>query len=81
MSAGPSHVSSLTHLLWHARDVHTRLQKCAQLLLTLDNLANRSQYLNARTTFIELLSYGVVPIVNENVRAVESHCMLGRGRM
>ncbi|KAG2438154.1 hypothetical protein HXX76_005762 [Chlamydomonas incerta] len=40
--------------------------KCAQLLLTLDNLANRSQYLNARTTFIELLAYGVVPIVNEN---------------
>eukprot|EP00198_Chlamydomonas_reinhardtii_P002227 XP_001691563.1 glutamate 5-kinase [Chlamydomonas reinhardtii] len=40
--------------------------KCAQLLLTLDNLANRSQYLNARTTFTELLAYGVVPIVNEN---------------
>ncbi|PNG99833.1 putative glutamate 5-kinase, partial [Tetrabaena socialis] len=39
---------------------------CAQVLLTLDNLANRSQYLNARNTFTELLAYGVIPIVNEN---------------
>jgi hypothetical protein len=41
-------------------------QKCAQVLLTLDNLANRSQYLNALSTFRELLCYGVVPVVNEN---------------
>ncbi|KXZ50922.1 hypothetical protein GPECTOR_14g169 [Gonium pectorale] len=39
---------------------------CAQVLLTLDNLANRSQYLNARNTFTELLAYGVIPVVNEN---------------
>eukprot|EP00887_Chlorella_sp_A99_P002020 scaffold18.g2020.t1 len=39
---------------------------CAQVLLTLDNLANRSQYVNAKNTFEELLRYGVVPIVNEN---------------
>lgn len=39
---------------------------CAQVLLTLENLANRSQYINARNTFTELLLYGVVPIVNEN---------------
>ncbi len=42
-------------------------QSCAQLLLTADNLAVRGQYLAARTTFTELLSYGVVPVVNENV--------------
>lgn len=32
-----------------------RVQKCAQVLLTLDNLANRSQYINAKNTFEELL--------------------------
>ena len=36
------------------------------MLLTLDNLANRGQYLNAANTFGELLKYGVVPVVNEN---------------
>lgn len=40
--------------------------KCAQVLLTLDNLANRSQYVNAKNTFEQLLHYGAVPIVNEN---------------
>ncbi|KAF5831323.1 Aspartate/glutamate/uridylate kinase [Dunaliella salina] len=39
---------------------------CAQVLLTLDNLSDREQFLNARNTFAELLTYNVVPIVNEN---------------
>lgn len=34
---------------------YRRVQKCAQVLLTLDNLANRSQYINAKNTFEELL--------------------------
>ena len=42
------------------------LQTCSQVLLTLDNLANRGQYLNAANTFEELLNYGVIPVVNEN---------------
>ena len=42
-------------------------QRCAQVLLTLDNLANRGQYINARNTFTELLAYGAIPVVNENV--------------
>ncbi len=33
------------------------MQKCAQVLLTLDNLANRSQYINAKNTFEELLRW------------------------
>ena len=36
------------------------------MLLTLDNLANRGQYLNASNTFRELFAYGTVPVVNEN---------------
>ena len=38
----------------------------AQVLLTHDDLSNRRRYINARHTFEELLSAGVVPIVNEN---------------
>ncbi|MBR9863941.1 MAG: glutamate 5-kinase [Rhodobacteraceae bacterium] len=38
----------------------------AQVLLTLDDSANRRRYLNSRATFGALLSHGVVPIVNEN---------------
>lgn len=35
-------------------------------MLTLDNLAELSQYTNTRSTFQELFAYGVVPVVNEN---------------
>ena len=56
------------------------LQTCSQVLLTLDNLADRSQYINARNTFTELLAYGTIPVVNENVSAAsqdEMQDMLG----
>lgn len=38
----------------------------AQVLLTHADLADRSRYLNARSTLRKLLDLGVVPIVNEN---------------
>jgi glutamate 5-kinase len=38
----------------------------AQILLTRDDLADRSRYLNARSTLRTLLNLGVVPVVNEN---------------
>lgn len=38
----------------------------AQILLTRDDIANRKSYLYARQTIQTLLSYGVVPIINEN---------------
>jgi glutamate 5-kinase len=38
----------------------------AQVLLTADDLASRKRFLNARRTFEQLLSRGVVPVVNEN---------------
>jgi glutamate 5-kinase len=40
--------------------------KCAQLLLTADDLSERRRFLNARNTLISLLEMGVVPIINEN---------------
>ncbi len=38
----------------------------AQVLLTHEDLAHRSRYLNARSTLQTLLKLGVVPVVNEN---------------
>lgn len=43
-------------------------KKCtiSQVLLTHADLKHRGRHLNARNTMLKLLSYGVIPIVNEN---------------
>ena len=38
----------------------------AQILLTLEDSEHRRRYLNARATLSELLSLGVLPVINEN---------------
>jgi glutamate 5-kinase len=38
----------------------------AQILLTHDDLSDRTRYLNARSTLTTLLDLGVIPVVNEN---------------
>ncbi len=38
----------------------------AQVLLTHDDLSDRRRYLNARSTLLTLLQFGVVPVINEN---------------
>src|SRR3990167_5638751 len=38
----------------------------AQVLLTHEDLADRSRYLNARSTLRTLLGFGVIPVINEN---------------
>ncbi|RLC04616.1 MAG: glutamate 5-kinase [Deltaproteobacteria bacterium] len=40
--------------------------KAAQLLLTRDDLTHRRRYLNARNTLMTLLSWKIIPIINEN---------------
>ena len=40
--------------------------KAAQVLVTLEDSADRRRYLNSRATLAQLLHLGVVPIVNEN---------------
>ncbi|WP_027338583.1 glutamate 5-kinase [Halonatronum saccharophilum] len=40
--------------------------KAAQVLLTQKDLTDRKRYLNSRNTINQLLSYGVIPIINEN---------------
>jgi glutamate 5-kinase len=38
----------------------------AQVLLTHDDLSDRQRYLNARSTLLTLLNFGIVPVINEN---------------
>ena len=47
--------------------------KVAQVLLTSDGFTNRSRYLNARNTIETLLSWQVVPIINENDTVAVEH--------
>lgn len=41
-------------------------KKVAQVLLTQDDFADRKRYINSKNTLLTLLSYRVLPIVNEN---------------
>ena len=49
----------------------------AQILLTHDDLRSRQRYLNARSTFWQLLDFGVVPVVNENDTVVTDEIKFG----
>ncbi len=51
--------------------------KAAQILLTHEDLADRTRYLNARSTLHALLGYGVVPIINENDTVVTDEIKFG----
>lgn len=50
----------------YERALHEHGRHAAQVLLTTDDLNHRTRYLNARNTILTLLSFGAVPIVNEN---------------
>jgi len=49
----------------------------AQVLLTHADLADRERYLNARSTLLALLSFGVVPVINENDTVVNDEIKFG----
>jgi glutamate 5-kinase len=49
----------------------------AQVLLTHDDLADRTRYLNARSTLSSLLDLDVVPVVNENDTVATAELCLG----
>jgi len=38
----------------------------AQVLLTHDDLSHRQRYLNARSTLLTLIDFGIIPVINEN---------------
>ncbi len=49
----------------------------AQVLLTHEDLADRTRYLNARSTLLTLLDMGVIPIINENDTVVTAEIRFG----
>jgi len=49
----------------------------AQVLLTHEDLADRTRYLNARSTLTTLLALGVVPVINENDTVVTDEIKVG----
>lgn len=49
----------------------------AQILLTHDDLSDRTRYLNARSTLKTLLEKGIVPIINENDTVTTDEIKLG----
>lgn len=49
----------------------------AQILLTHDDLADRTRYLNARSTLTTLLQLHVVPVINENDTVVTDEIKFG----
>ena len=51
--------------------------KTAQILLTHEDMANRTRYLNARSTLTTLLDLNIIPIINENDTVVTDEIRLG----
>ncbi|MBE9608319.1 glutamate 5-kinase [Chitinilyticum piscinae] len=49
----------------------------AQVLLTHEDLSDRTRYLNARSTLLTLLNLGVIPIINENDTVVTAEIKFG----
>lgn len=49
----------------------------AQILMTHDDLSNRKRYLNVKSTVETLLSYGVIPVINENDTVVTDEIRFG----
>ena len=50
----------------YERSFQTHGLHAAQILLTAEDLDNRTRYLNARNTILTLLQLGAVPVINEN---------------
>jgi glutamate 5-kinase len=54
-------------LMWaYERSFSEHKVTVAQVLLTRDDFSDRRRYINSKNTLLSLLSFGVVPIVNEN---------------
>ncbi len=54
-------------LMWaYERSFGDYGKKVAQVLLTRDDLSDRKRYINSKNTLLTLLSYRVIPIINEN---------------
>lgn len=52
-------------------------KKVAQILTTRDDLTHRRRYLNARNTILTLLSWKIIPVINENDTVVVDEIKYG----
>ncbi|NJD56483.1 MAG: glutamate 5-kinase [Nitrospirae bacterium] len=56
-----------SNLMWaYERSFSSFGRKVAQVLLTREDFADRKRYINAKNTMMTLLSYGIIPVINEN---------------
>ncbi|RMZ78824.1 hypothetical protein DV738_g3593, partial [Chaetothyriales sp. CBS 135597] len=86
MAKRPKHLAQIQALaaigqcklmsIWDDLFAHMN-QPVAQILLTRNDIADRSQYINATNTLREVLSLGVIPIVNENDTLAVSEIKFG----
>lgn len=54
-------------LMWaYERSFWDYEKKVAQILLTQDDFSDRKRYINSKNTLLTLLSYRIIPIINEN---------------
>lgn len=54
-------------LMWaYEKSFYEYKKKVAQVLLTRDDFADRKKYINSKNTILTLLSYDIIPIINEN---------------
>lgn len=54
-------------LIWMYEQYFLKYKKhIAQILLTQDDLSDRTRYVNAKNTILTLLEMGIIPIINEN---------------
>lgn len=71
-AAGQSSLMGMYEKVFEVHDMNV-----AQVLLTHEDLSNRHRYLNARNTLSTLLSYGVIPVINENDTVVVDEIKFG----
>ena len=64
-------------MMTYEKAFHRHGQKIAQILITRDDLNHRGRYLNARNTLFTLLSWDIIPVINENDTVVVDEIKFG----
>lgn len=72
-----SSVGQINLMSMYSEIFKTKGYKVSQLLLTNDIFQDRKRFLNVKTTLLELLKMGIVPIVNENDTVSIDEIMFG----
>jgi glutamate 5-kinase len=69
---GQGHLMEMYNKMFELYDVHI-----GQVLLTHDDFADRTRYINARNTLSTLLDYDILPVINENDTVAVQEIKLG----